>query len=109
MLFHEKNAFDKANTTLKLRVTQIALNICESINLNDVNLHYFYVGVTNDLPLRLQQHDKEFRSHLVYSFDFKDRELVKALEAYFVNRYAFKGNTGGGTDDSTILYVLRKY
>lgn len=107
MIIHEQTAFEKMNALDQVRITQMAISILKYINANDYNFNYFYVGITNDIDRRKAEHDKEFNSVLVYHHDFKDREFVKALEAYFTMKYGFRGDTGGGSDDSTTFYVLR--
>lgn len=109
MLFHEDNAFNVADQDLKLRVIQNAISICKMIKLDNYNQPFFYVGVTDNLTNSVQQHDKEFRSVLVYDFDYQDRDFVKALEAYLVNKYNFKNDIGAESSSGTIFYVLRMY
>lgn len=109
MLLYDDNAFNSAEQDLKLRIIQNAISICKSIKLNDFNHQFFYVGVTNNIVNRMQQHDKEFRSVLVYDFDYQDKDFVNALEAYLVNKYNFKNDVGAESDSGTIFYVLRRY
>lgn len=84
-------------------IAEIKAHLKKSVkeNYND-----FYVGITNDINRRLfTEHNvnkEEGASWWIY-FTAKDKATAQAVEEYFLN-LGMKGDTGGGTDDSTIVY-----
>lgn len=64
----------------------------------------FYVGITNDIQRRLFDEHKvsEKNGWWIYRQAI-DKKTAQYVEEYFLNK-GMKGDTGGGTDDSSFVY-----
>lgn len=64
----------------------------------------FYVGITNDIERRLFDEHKvsEKNGWWIYRQAI-DKKTAQQVEEYFLNK-GMKGDTGGGTDDSSFIY-----
>lgn len=64
----------------------------------------FYVGITNDIERRLFDEHKvsEKNGWWIYRQAI-DKKTAQHVEEYFLNK-GMKGDTGGGTDDSSFIY-----
>ena len=65
----------------------------------------YYVGITNDVDDRLRQHGASGKFR-VYD-DLVSREDAKDTEQYLLAQFGFKGDTGGGESNSTLLYCFK--
>ncbi len=63
----------------------------------------FYVGITNDIERRLfTEHNVDKNDWWIYCSAINKIE-AQSVEEYFLEK-GMKGDTGGGTDDSTYVY-----
>lgn len=64
----------------------------------------FYVGITNDVERRLfGEHNVQKVGQWWIYRDAINKATAQSVEEYYLNK-GMKGDTGGGTDDSTIVY-----
>lgn len=64
----------------------------------------FYVGITNDVERRLfTEHNVPENEHWWIYRDAIDKSTAQRVEEYYLDK-GMKGDTGGGTDDSTYVY-----
>lgn len=64
----------------------------------------FYVGITNDVERRLfTEHNVQKDDQWWIYRDAIDKSTVQRVEEYYLDK-GMKGDTGGGTDDSTFVY-----
>lgn len=64
----------------------------------------FYVGITNDVERRLfGEHNVQKVGQWWIYCDAINKATAQSVEEYYLNK-GMKGDTGGGTDDSTIVY-----
>ncbi|MCY4142141.1 MAG: hypothetical protein OXG08_00435 [Gammaproteobacteria bacterium] len=72
---------------------------------NDLEYSDFYVGITNDVERRLfEEHELDEQSDDYESFDFESVDLARKAERVYLNQ-GLKGDTGGGNEDSSIVYI----
>jgi hypothetical protein len=68
----------------------------------------WYVGITNDINRRLfQEHGVNKDSDCGGWCEANSKADAQTVEEYFLNA-GMDGDTGGGNDDSTYVYVFRK-
>lgn len=91
---------------IKLTAQKIADDIYSHLN-GDTNYKAYYIGITNDIDRRL------FREHNVSKiYDWWifrqaiNKEHAQAVEEHFLEK-GMKGDTGGGTNDSTWVYCYK--
>lgn len=64
----------------------------------------FYVGITNDVERRLfGEHNVQKKGQWWIYRDAISKATAQSVEEYYLNK-GMKGDTGGGTDDSTFVY-----
>ncbi len=63
----------------------------------------FYVGITNDIDVRLFQQHKVDKQGFYIVEDAKTKSNAQFVESYFLDK-GMQGDTGGGKDDSTFVY-----
>lgn len=64
----------------------------------------FYVGITNDIERRLfEEHNVSKENGWWIYRQAIDKKTAQHVEEYFLNK-GMKGDTGGGTDDSSFVY-----
>lgn len=64
----------------------------------------FYVGITNDVERRLfGEHNVQKNGRWWIFRDAINKSTAQSVEEHYLNR-GMKGDTGGGTDDSTFVY-----
>lgn len=88
-----------------MRNDEIVTRILAFVNKYGGLYSDYYVGITNDVDLRLRQHGASHKNR-VYE-DLVSREDAKDTEQYLLSQYGFKGDTGGGESDSTLLYCFK--
>ncbi len=67
----------------------------------------FYIGITNDVNRRLfTEHNVDKDNSWWIYIDAIDKATAQAVEEYYLSK-GMKGNTGGGTDDSTCVYCYQ--
>lgn len=67
----------------------------------------YYVGITNDIKRRLfDEHNvSEQKDYWIYR-TADSKSIAQEIEKYFLN-LGMQGDTGGGTDDTCIIYCYR--
>lgn len=64
----------------------------------------FYVGITNYVDRRLfDEHNVQKEGQWWIYRDAINKSTAQRVEEYYLNK-GMKGDTGGGTDDSTFVY-----
>lgn len=78
-----------------------------NIHLANSNKQYysdFYIGITNDIDRRLfQEHNVSKLNDWWIFRQANDKATAQSVEEFFLNQ-GMKGDTGGGSDDSTYVY-----
>jgi hypothetical protein len=85
-----------------------ALSIVASINksIEKSNSSDYYVGITNDLMRRLDEHNVKPRD-CVAILKAKDISEARIAERVLTAVSGFKGDSGGGKDGSIYVYCYR--
>lgn len=64
----------------------------------------FYVGITNDIERRLFSEHNVTRKGTWWIYrEAIDKDTAQAVEEYYLAK-GMRGDTGGGTDDSSFVY-----
>lgn len=64
----------------------------------------FYVGITNDVNRRLFQEHNVNKETMWWAYSTaSSKEVAGKVEKYYLDK-GMKGNTGGGTNESCIVY-----
>ncbi len=64
----------------------------------------FYVGITNDIERRLFTEHNVHKDNAWWIWrEATNKATAQAVEEYYLDK-GMKGDTGGGTDDSTYVY-----
>lgn len=64
----------------------------------------FYIGITNDVSRRLfTEHNVDKNNAWWIYREAINKATAQAVEEYYLDK-GMKGDTGGGTDDSTYVY-----
>lgn len=64
----------------------------------------FYIGITNDVERRLfNEHNVNRKTMWWIYCTANSKTIAQEVEEYFINK-GMQGNTGGGSDDSRIVY-----
>lgn len=64
----------------------------------------FYIGITNDIDLRLFGEHNVSKEHGWWIYHKGDTKAVaQAVEEYYLDK-GMKGDTGGGSEDTTYVY-----
>ena len=74
--------------------------------MNENGRYYseFYVGITNDIERRLfNEHNVD--NGYIYDEAYSD-DVARKVEQYFLDK-GCKGDTGGGSEDSTYVYSYK--
>ena len=67
----------------------------------------YYVGITNDINRRLFDEKKKKKKKDYWIYRTADsKSIAQKVEEYFLN-LGMQGDTGGGTDDTCIVYCYR--
>ena len=85
-------------------ITDIRSYFCFTVFSGSSN---YYVGITNDINRRLfDEHNvSEQKDYWIYR-TADSKSVAQKVEEYFLN-LGMQGDTGGGTDDTCIVYCYR--
>ena len=72
------------------------------------NYSKWYVGITNDIDRRLfGEHNVDRKQDYWIFRTASSKSVAQEVEEYFLN-VGMVGDTGGGNDDTKIVYVFKK-
>lgn len=90
----------------KQTAKQILNDIFSHLN-GDVNYKAYYIGITNDINRRLFGEHNVNRNYGWWIYrEAIDKDHAQDVEEFFLEK-GMKGNTGGGTSDSTWVYCYK--
>ena len=69
----------------------------------------WYVGITNNPQRRLfDEHNVMMNNSRWVRRTASSHEVARRIEAYFIDELGLDGGTGGGDEDSTVVYAYKK-
>lgn len=121
LLLHMKSSLDynyTYNEVHERSATEICSRVDNTYLINcssDDSKNHYYVGITNDLDRRMQEHrERDFQIHneTVYAWICQNATIAAEVEDRLGHEgYCIGGNNhggNGGVEDSRIVYMLKK-